>query len=236
MHVTPTHGATRGIKQLVSSTGYPHTPPTKGTTHLPTPGPSTQEQTMDRPLATKGGRQFQLGTDRAGAGPTRLGVPAPLARTRTANPGPATAGCHRGNTPRKGHGRDGRTGIHGPAPGLWGPVPTWCAGHHSAPPRLRSTPRRRGRVPPPRCPRRSKSSRPRCRVRRLWQAPRRTGLEWSPRWARSLRTPASPVGRDPPTERPSGTRWHRGLYPPRTAWSSPRGAPGISVVRSQRPR
>jgi len=128
--------------------GTPHTHPTKETTHPPTTGPSKQEQTTGRPLATRGERQTQLGTDRkGGAGPTKLGCPPPHARPRAANPGPGTAGGRRGRTLRSGREREGRRGTRGPAPGPWGPAPTSSAAPYSAPPPLRSNPRRRRCAP-----------------------------------------------------------------------------------------
>jgi len=56
------------VKRRVSNNlpfvqGTPHTPPTKETTHPPTTGPSKQEQKTGRPLATRGERPTQLGTD-----------------------------------------------------------------------------------------------------------------------------------------------------------------------------
>jgi len=218
-------------------TGYPSHSPDKGNNPPPQlRGPPSKNKQRAAPSLLWGSDRPNWGQTGSGAGPTKLGVPPPPhARRRAVNPGPATEGGRHGHTPRSGRGWESRTGTRGPAPCPWGPAPTSSAAPYSSRPPLLSNPQRRRCAPPPRFPRRSRSSRPLSRVRRLRRAPRRTGLEWSSRPPRAPRTPAPPAGRVPPTEGPSGTRWPPRSCPPGTGRPPPRGVTGIPEVRSPHP-
>jgi len=154
-----------------------------------------------------------------GGGATHNSMSPYPTRTRVTTPYPANAGCRRGRTPRSGRNPGGPPGTPGPTPGPRGPAPTTSAAPYSAPPPRRSTAQR------------MRGSRPLCRVRLRQQAPRRTGLDWSPRPPQALRAQGPPAGRAPTSGRPSGTRWPLWWCQPGTARPRRYGGTGIPAVR-----
>jgi len=147
----------------------------------------------------------QLGTNMVGGGADHNSTPRYPTRTRITTPYPASAGGRRGRTPRSGRNPGGPPGSPGPTPCPRGPAPTTNAAPYSARPPPRHTPQRR------------RGSRPHGRPRPSQPAPRRTGLDWSPRPPKAQRAQTPPASSARPSGKPSGTRWHLGWYPPRTA-------------------